>query len=212
MSIHSDKARLRKQLRVQRKDFVGASRLQAEKKICELLQGLIEHRKNLDQDSNKYVAVYKPFDGEVDLSSLWGGGLYSKTTMSLNEDPKLDQNWVFPIHQARQALTFCIPEIWSENQKLPTARGQEVPLSAIEIIFVPGVAFCGRTGLRLGLGGGHYDRTFALAEEKSWSGLSFGVGFSFQVQSELPSESWDYPLDGLVTELGVKMFSQTSKP
>ena len=209
MSIHFDKAILRKQLRIQRKNFKGPARLQAEMKINLLLKQLIEQSKNRDQysSSGKYIAVYQPFDGEVDLSSLWGGGLYSRATMSLNEDLEQDQNWVFPIHQAQKALTFCIPKIWSENQNLPTASGQEVPLSAIGIMLVPGVAFCERTGLRLGLGGGHYDRTFALAEEKSWSGISFGVGFSFQVQSELPSESWDYPLDGLVTELGVKMFN-----
>ena len=209
MSIYSDKARLRKQLREQRKDFRGSARSQAEKKICHLLQEVIKESRNQEQDldSGEYVAVYQPFDGEVDLSPLWGGGLFSRTPLPFTEDQEQYHSWVFPVHLAQQALTFCIPEIWSKNQKLPTAKGQKVPLSAIKIMLVPGVAFCGRTGLRLGLGGGHYDRTFALAKEKSWSGLSFGVGFSFQVQSELPSESWDYPLDGLVTELGVKMFN-----
>ena len=209
MSKAVDKSILRKRLRAQRKAFQGANRLNAEAKICHILKQLIDqniHQKERG-DLGQYVAVYYPFDGEVDLQALWGGGLYSilPQELSMHEDHLKD--WVFPVHQVKQALSFVSPINWAQNGKLPVAKGNKVSLSDIGIIILPGVAFCSQTGLRLGLGGGHYDRTLALAEEKSWSGLTFGVGFSFQVQSELPNDPWDYPLDGLVTELGVKMFT-----
>lgn len=210
MSTPAEKSVLRKRLRAQRKAFKGSDRLQAEASICQLLKQLIDQNSHREQGRKlgKYTAVYYPFDGEVDLRSLWGGGVYISSLQEASVHVEHRVNWAFPVHQAQQALSFVSPVKWTETDKLPVAKGREVSLSDIGMIILPGVAFCKQTGLRLGLGGGHYDRTLALAEEKSWSGLTFGVGFSFQIQSELPSEPWDYPLDGLVTELGVKMFAK----
>lgn len=217
-----DKRLFRKRLRAQRNRFMGIERSQAEAKVCDLLQSLLQdHRpKHSTQDAKRYVATYYPFDGEVDLRALWGGGFFSvasqKTTKTISligsqqESPTI--NWVFPVHKKEEPLSFVSPHTWHQGSDLAIAHGEPVALSKIDLMLVPGVAFSDQNGLRLGLGGGHYDRTLALAHEKSWSGLTFGVGFSFQVQSDLPSDPWDHPLDGLVTELGVKMFTQTSKP
>ena len=71
------------------------------------------------------------------------------------------------------------------------------------MLLIPGVAFSPTQGGRLGLGGGHYDRTLALRVNKSWSVKAFGVGFCFQQQSQLPLDPWDAKLDGIFTELGL---------
>ena len=210
MSTPDDKSMLRKRLRAQRRAFKGSDRWQAEASICQLLRQLMDQNSHREQGRNlgKYIAAYYPFDGEVDLRPLWGGGGYTSSLQESSMHVENKVNWAFPVHQAQQALSFVSPVKWTKTEKLPVAKGSEVSLLDIGMIVLPGVAFCNQTGLRLGLGGGHYDRTLALAEEKSWSGLTFGVGFSFQIQAELPSDPWDYPLDGLVTELGVKMFAK----
>jgi 5-formyltetrahydrofolate cyclo-ligase len=67
------------------------------------------------------------------------------------------------------------------------------------VIFVPGLAFS-RCGLRLGRGGGFYDRFLA----STGPGVTaVGLGYSFQVLERLPQEPWDRRLDYVVTEHAV---------
>ena len=59
----------------------------------------------------------------------------------------------------------------------------------------------GADGVRLGYGGGYYDRYFARANT-----LRVGIGYDFQFTEELFSEVWDMPLDAFVSESGVRRF------
>lgn len=61
------------------------------------------------------------------------------------------------------------------------------------MVFVPGVAFTA-AGLRLGQGGGYYDRF--LAERLDL--LVIGVGFTCQLVEDIPCEGHDRLVDGLV--------------
>ncbi len=70
-----------------------------------------------------------------------------------------------------------------------------------EVLIVPLVAFS-RDGMRLGYGGGFYDRTLALLRAKRPT-LAIGFAFSAQEQDSLPLEATDQPLDLIVTETGV---------
>lgn len=91
--------------------------------------------------------------------------------------------------------SFGIPE---------PAEGQVVPVGTHDLVLVPVVAF-DSAGRRLGQGGGFYDRALAgladrpLAERP----VLIGVAHAFQQLDEVPSESWDVPLDAIVTEDGV---------
>lgn len=129
---------------------------------------------------------------------LWGGGLPTRPL----EASDASWPWVFPDHHPNQPLTFIEPTSWEIKRPLPRPQGRVIPLQEIDVILVPGVAFDPQKGARLGLGGGHYDRTLSKGAERSWSGLAFGVGFALQVSRTLPIESWDVPLDGLFTEFG----------
>jgi 5-formyltetrahydrofolate cyclo-ligase len=66
------------------------------------------------------------------------------------------------------------------------------------LMLVPGLAF-DPMGHRLGRGGGHYDRALAAAA----GAVALGVGFGFQVVSEVPVEAWDRPVSGILTERGL---------
>ena len=63
-----------------------------------------------------------------------------------------------------------------------------------DLIIVPGLAFA-RDGHRLGFGKGYYDRLL----EKS-NGYKIGICYSFQLMDKVPTESFDVPLDAIVTE------------
>jgi len=72
-----------------------------------------------------------------------------------------------------------------------------VPVGAVDLWIVPGVAF-GRDGSRLGRGGGYYDRLLAQAR-----GTVVGIAFDFQIFDRLPVDPWDRAVDRIVTESGV---------
>lgn len=73
-----------------------------------------------------------------------------------------------------------------------------------DLLIVPMLAF-DRRGIRLGYGGGFYDRTL---EGLRAAGPVEAVGFAFAAQEvpALPAEATDQPLDRIVTEAGVLSF------
>lgn len=98
---------------------------------------------------------------------------------------------------------------WTSEAKLVEGPfGARVPESAEEVIpsvlIVPLVAF-DRRGMRLGYGGGFYDRTLEGLRRR---GPILAVGFAYAAQQaeELPLEPTDQPLDAIVTEEGVLRF------
>ena len=76
----------------------------------------------------------------------------------------------------------------------PPSSAPEAPLSQLDAIVVPGVAF-DLAGNRLGFGGGYYD--LLLAE----SGAPFTVGIAYEEQlvGLVPHDQRDRPVDALVT-------------
>jgi len=73
-----------------------------------------------------------------------------------------------------------------------------VPVSEIDIVLVPGVAFS-RDGGRLGRGGGYYDRFLA---QPSLKARRIGVCFEAQIVENVPLEDHDERMDEVLTENG----------
>ncbi len=71
---------------------------------------------------------------------------------------------------------------------------ETTPLSTIEMIIVPAVAYDVR-GNRVGRGKGFYDRL--LADAKA---MKVGVGYDFQVVDEIDAEPHDVGVDVVITE------------
>ncbi len=80
----------------------------------------------------------------------------------------------------------------------PRGDSGYVDLECLDLVLVPGMAFT-RAGVRLGRGGGFYDRFLARPGLRAFR---FGVCFEFQIWSELPEESHDERVDRVVTERG----------
>lgn len=71
-----------------------------------------------------------------------------------------------------------------------------VPLSALELVVVPGVAF-DLDGFRLGYGKGFYDRVLSGCEQRA---LLVGLCYELQLLDALPVESHDVRMDLVATE------------
>jgi 5-formyltetrahydrofolate cyclo-ligase len=73
----------------------------------------------------------------------------------------------------------------------------------LDVVFLPLVGF-DRRGLRLGTGGGYYDRAFAFRHlRRAWrKPLLVGFGYAFQQVEQLAAAPHDVPLDAVVTDEG----------
>jgi 5-formyltetrahydrofolate cyclo-ligase len=114
-----------------------------------------------------------------------------------------------PTIEADKSLKF---RYWKLGDPLlRNSLGAQEPLhEALEmapaVVLVPLLAF-DADGYRLGYGGGYYDRTMAAARSGENTPLFIGVGYAAQEVDQVPTDEFDVPLDGILTELGVSMFT-----
>ena len=90
---------------------------------------------------------------------------------------------------------------------LEPQQGALVEPAELDWVLMPLVAFS-PNGIRLGMGSGYYDRTFAFCRQlPAGAGpVLVGVAYSLQEVDSLPAQSWDVPLDAVITEQGVSTF------
>ncbi|MCG7360952.1 5-formyltetrahydrofolate cyclo-ligase [Roseomonas sp. ACRSG] len=135
------------------------------------------------------VAGFWPMGDEIDIRPL------------LHRLEAAGHALALPVTPARgQPLVF---RRWRFGQPLVPGRfGTSVPPEeaetvAPEALLVPLLAF-DATGLRLGYGGGYYDRTLASLPG-AWA---LGVAFAGQQVAKVPAGTHDVPLHGIATEAG----------
>lgn len=75
-----------------------------------------------------------------------------------------------------------------------------IPVVEVELFLIPGLAF-DRTGNRLGMGGGYFDRLLGLAAPEA---TIIGLGFEFQLIRSLPAETHDVPVHKVVTSVAAR--------
>jgi 5-formyltetrahydrofolate cyclo-ligase len=80
---------------------------------------------------------------------------------------------------------------------------QKSPLVMPAVLLVPLLAF-DKTGARLGMGAGYYDRTLKSLRLTS-SIKAYGFAYSFQEVDSLPQELHDERLDAVITEKAIVM-------
>jgi 5,10-methenyltetrahydrofolate synthetase len=97
------------------------------------------------------------------------------------------------------------PDEWEEIEPTPGTRifqpHSNQPICSDDemgIILVPGLAFS-KNGYRLGRGAGFYDRFL----ERNPQALRVGIAFAEQLVTEVPYESFDQPLDIVLTDHGI---------
>jgi len=84
------------------------------------------------------------------------------------------------------------------------APQRTAPLVSPDVILLPLLAYS-RNGVRLGYGGGYYDRTLEVLRSQKTI-FACGVGFAGQEVPTLPSGPHDQKLDGVLTETGFRIF------
>nr|VFK48514.1 MAG: 5-formyltetrahydrofolate cyclo-ligase [Candidatus Kentron sp. TC]VFK50953.1 MAG: 5-formyltetrahydrofolate cyclo-ligase [Candidatus Kentron sp. TC] len=147
---------------------------------------------------SRRIACFIPQDGEIDLSllfpQLFSRGkraylpvLYGKGLRFLpfDADTPLIRNKYGILEPRLSPDSHCAPQ-------------------ALDLVLTPLVGF-DEMGNRLGMGGGYYDRTFAYLPHRRVfvKPMLVGVAYAFQqVATLLPKNSWDVPLDGVVTDDG----------
>jgi 5-formyltetrahydrofolate cyclo-ligase len=76
---------------------------------------------------------------------------------------------------------------------------QNVPISLIDLIIVPGMAF-DRKGNRVGKGKGFYDKFLKLIDQTI---PKIALAFSCQIVEQIPAKEYDIAVDKIITEDGI---------
>ena len=141
----------------------------------------------------RHIGLYWPMDGELDIRGLvqrFAGKRFYLPVLPAAPRPQLRfLRWHGDPLKYRNR--FHIPE---------PRRGLSQSLRHLDLVLVPLVAF-DPGGARLGMGAGFYDRTFAFKRLLPGAGPALiGVAHELQCVMRLPADSWDIPLDAVVTE------------
>ncbi len=83
-------------------------------------------------------------------------------------------------------------------------EGMPVPVSDIDLVVVPGLAF-DQHGSRLGRGRGFYDR---FLSHRDFRAAKCGLALADQFVDNLPVGAADVPMDMLVTDVAVRRFTR----
>ncbi len=140
-----------------------------------------------NKESKSLIGLYWPLEGEVDLRSLKENRFLSLALPACNKKGDLTY------HQ------------WTEKPLIKDSFGIPAPLSEpslnpceIKLLMVPALAIDHR-GIRLGYGGGSFDR---LRKKLSWKAIQALaiVPMSCITDYFLPKDPWDIPFDGWINE------------
>ena len=87
-------------------------------------------------------------------------------------------------------------------QPLPTAP--VVDAAAIDLFLTP-LLGCGDSGMRLGYGGGFYDRTLSGLRAAGRHVVALGIAYDGQLVDKVPTGPYDMRLDGVLTPSGLRL-------
>ena len=175
-----DKKLLRQQLIKKRSELDGPTHQRLSSRI-------ISHLKQQDffQQANT-IAVYLSYNNEVDTWQLIREMMPYKRICVPTVDNSQTMHFVFLDdlkHLKKNKYGIYEP-----------VSNLAVEKTDIDLIIVPLVGFNDQN-FRLGYGGGYYDRFLA-----QYSGKKIGIAFQLQRTEELIPETFDVPLDMIITE------------
>jgi 5-formyltetrahydrofolate cyclo-ligase len=109
--------------------------------------------------------------------------------------------------RASRAMRFVPMQGPLQHNRLGIAEPQVTAVLAarwLDVVFLPLVGF-DRCGVRLGAGGGFYDRAFAFRQLRSvWRAPRLiGLGYAFQEVASIGAAAHDVLMDAVVTEEGL---------
>ena len=167
-----------------------------ETRRIEAALALAEHADALAVEPGAVVSAYWPIRSEIDPRPL-----------------------LFALHEAgarmalpavtRQGLVFR--ELTRTGDLAPAGFGTMAPPEGAaellpDLVLLPLAGF-DRAGNRLGYGRGHYDRGIAALRAAGHAPRLVGLAFAAQGVDAIPPEAHDVPLDGVLTEDGLRRSS-----
>jgi 5-formyltetrahydrofolate cyclo-ligase len=182
----ADRAALRRELRERRRSLPARERIAGAERLSERLLALPF------APQSGYVAGYWAMDGEIGLH-VW--------------QLRLPQDCVYCLPVLHEGRLAFAP--WRSGDPLVSNRygipepdlGPDSLLEAEQMAMVvtPLVGF-DRSGHRLGMGGGWYDRSFAFRHRQSAPPWLVGAAFEVQRMDVLARADWDVALDAVCTD------------
>jgi 5-formyltetrahydrofolate cyclo-ligase len=186
---------LRASLRARRRAITVAERERAARQIARHADRILKLR------SGQRIGIYAATAEELDTSCLIALALRRGCLVYLpciDPRPRVRTMRFAQVTAAARSLRrnrFGIAE--PAGPRLASAR-------LLDVVFLPLVGF-DRHGIRLGMGGGYYDRAFGFRRLRtSWHApLLIGIGYAMQEVERIAPAAHDVPLDLVITERGV---------
>ena len=175
---------LRAQMRAKRNGLPPNSYAQKSAQIRDKLESLEQFKKS------EHILVYLSKEKEVDSHALVRELIHSHKEVYA---PKVN---------GRDLHAYKINR-WEELEPghfdvlEPIHKHQKIPLSQLDLILVPGIAFT-PDGHRIGYGKGYYDGLL-----KDMDAIKIGLAFEEQMVDEFPTEDHDIPVDIVITDQNV---------
>ena len=204
MTTSETKREIRAMMRSKRRDLSSTDRERASFDLMKrllALPGILHARR---------VAAYVANDGEIDplpaLTELGMTGVHGYLPVLFNtRRPRVRFARYFPnAPLSKGRFDIQIPLHDQKNLLDPVQ---------LDWLLMPLVAF-DANGNRLGMGGGFYDASLASRRaKKNWlRPRLIGIAHEFQRVDGLSVDSWDIPLDGILTDQAFRLISDTSQP
>lgn len=168
---------------------------EVEKRSFEVARRVLELEEVADAEG---VCIYASIGKEVQTGFLKRSFLQSKKKVAIPDWEGWKQG-----SEIRAVRIFGREDVLREGRIVPQprcGRDRAVLIDEIELFLVPGLAF-DRSGNRLGMGGGYFDRLLKLASPKA---TVLGLAYEFQLVRNLPSEKHDVPVNQVVTQAAVR--------
>jgi 5-formyltetrahydrofolate cyclo-ligase len=182
---------MRRELRIKRNKLTSLEQQHS----ANVLARLISDEQLLNNVKN--IGIYLENDGEIGTSHIINMALKSNVSCFL---PVLDftaqNNLCFVLYDKGTPLNknkFGILEP-SLNEK------NSIDPAKLDVIFLPVVGF-DRSGSRLGMGGGYYDRALEFTKlHKLDKPILVGLAHSIQEIKSIHRQVWDVPINFIATE------------
>ena len=178
-------------------------------------QNLRNRRKNLSSQERARASL------EISKNVLQSNLLSTSTAIGiyLQNDGEVDPEWIVKNYSVKKK-SFYVPVINNDDSELLLFSKYEhkmqfkknkygirepesptlIDANFLDVVLMPLVGF-DRTGNRIGMGGGFYDRTFKfLSGRKKIKPLLIGLAYSIQEVANIPNRPWDIPLNFIATE------------
>lgn len=141
-----------------------------------------------------HIGCYMAIDNEIDTQALIDNIWQQHKKCYL---PIIDPNHYGQMHFAQyQQDDQLINNKWQIPE--PTGATEAVAGQILDLVIMPLLAF-DRIGNRLGTGGGYYDRHFANISHWSKPPILCGFAYDHQQFESLLPQSWDIPMNLIVT-------------